>query len=80
MFHVIFYHKTCWITIYKTKNRNNEFYLVGSLSDLYIESNVEVYLFLLLMLHIYMWVFTYTELGILSKYNAEYKKLRKSEA
>ena len=66
--------------IYKTKKRNYEFYLVGSLNDLYIESNVQVYLFLFLMSHIYMWVFTYTELGILSKYNTEYKILRKSEA
>lgn len=64
--------------IYKTKKRDYEFYLVGSLNDLYIESNVEVYLFLFLF--IYMWVFTYTELGILSKYNTEYKILRKSEA
>ena len=66
--------------IYKIKNRNNEFYLVGSLNDLYIESNVEVYLFLFLMFHIYMCIFTYTELGILYKYNTEYKKLRKSGA
>ena len=51
--------------IYETKNRNNEFYLVGSLNDLYIESNVDVYLLLFLMLHIYMCIFTHTELGIL---------------
>ena len=27
-----------------------------------------------------MWVFTHIELGIPSKYNTEYKELRKSEA
>ena len=65
--------------IYETKNRNNEFYLVGSLNDLYIESNVDVYLLLFLILHIYMCIFTHTELGILYKYNTEYKKLKSLE-